>query len=56
MKHYICTGGCQGVAEKPGTCQTEGCLKHKHPLTECGCKDGKHQEVYTREKSVEDHE
>jgi len=44
------------VAEIPGTCQTEGCPKHKQPLMVCDCRDDKHQEVYTREKSVEDHE
>lgn len=47
MTHYICTGGCQGVAQQPGTCQAEDCPKHEHPLVECNCTDGKHAEVYS---------
>lgn len=44
--HYVCTGGCGGVTDKPNaTCQAEGCPLHKHPLVPCSCKDGKHTEV-----------
>ncbi|MEK7107547.1 MAG: hypothetical protein AAB899_05175 [Patescibacteria group bacterium] len=42
MKHYICTGGCEGVSGKPGTCGAKTCPKHGKPLTECDCGDGKH--------------
>ena len=42
MKHYICTGGCEGVSEKQGVCQDETCPKHGQPLTECDCVDGGH--------------
>ncbi|MFA6365441.1 MAG: hypothetical protein WCW78_03510 [Candidatus Paceibacterota bacterium] len=42
MKHYICTGGCGGVSDKPGVCQTKICPKHGKPLEECDCTDGKH--------------
>lgn len=42
MTHYICTGGCKGVSETPGTCNAEGCAKHNHPLETCDCTDGKH--------------
>lgn len=42
--HYICTGGCEGVSEQPGTCQAQTCLKYGEPLTECSCIDGRHQE------------
>lgn len=42
MTHFICTGGCEGVSEKPGTCQAEDCEKHEQPLTECDCKEAKH--------------
>jgi len=42
MKHYICTGGCNGVSEKPGTCQALACPKNGQPLTGCDCGDGKH--------------
>lgn len=46
MKHYICTGGCQGVTEKPNaTCQAKDCSKHEHPLLPCECTDNKHTEV-----------
>jgi len=40
--HYICTGGCKGVSQTPGVCQTDGCPKHEHPLEECDCVDSKH--------------
>lgn len=42
MEHYICTGGCKGVSDKPGVCQTDGCPKHEHQLEPCGCTDSKH--------------
>ncbi|HXK38933.1 MAG TPA: hypothetical protein VJ043_02495 [Candidatus Paceibacterota bacterium] len=43
MKHHICTGGCEGVSDKPGTCQATTCPKHGKPLTECDCADAKHE-------------
>lgn len=42
MTHYICTGGCEGVSETPGTCQAVTCPKHGAPLEACDCADGKH--------------
>jgi len=42
MPHNICTGGCKGVSDTPGVCQTEGCAKHDQPLIECSCGDGNH--------------
>ena len=42
MKHYICTGGCKGVSQNEGVCQSEGCSKHNHQLVECNCTDGMH--------------
>jgi len=45
MSHYVCTGGCNGVSDTPGTCQTEGCQLHGQPLKECNCTDGKHEQV-----------
>ena len=42
MKHYLCTGGCAGASNVPGTCQAIACPKYQKPLTECGCEDGKH--------------
>ena len=42
MKHYIGTGGCEGVSDTPGTCQAKSCPKYGKPLTECDCGDAKH--------------
>jgi len=50
MPHYICTGGCQGVSDKPGVCQADSCSLHNHELKECDCADGQHQEVLQAEK------
>ena len=49
MSHYICTGGCQGVSDKPGVCQTEECSMHGHTLQECGCADGEHDGAFQEE-------
>jgi len=53
MPHYVCTGGCKGVSETPGTCQTETCPLHGHDLKECNCEDGKH-ELPTKEEAKEE--
>ncbi|MDO8469491.1 MAG: hypothetical protein Q7S84_00535 [bacterium] len=45
MKHYICHGGCGGVSETPGTCQTVACPQHQEPLEACDCLDGRHYGV-----------
>ncbi len=45
MKHYICTGTCEGVAETPGTCQASDCNRYDQPLKECGCEDGLHAQI-----------
>ncbi|MDP3941643.1 MAG: hypothetical protein Q8Q49_05035 [bacterium] len=50
MKHYICTGECEGVSDKPGTCQAESCSKFHQPLIECNCTDGKHGAVKMHEE------
>lgn len=42
MKHYICTGGCGAVSDKPGVCQAVECPNHGHAFVECNCTDGKH--------------
>ncbi|MDO8536754.1 MAG: hypothetical protein Q7R94_00720 [bacterium] len=42
MKHYICTGDCKGVSDKPGVCEAQDCPKHGKPLEECDCVGGKH--------------
>ncbi len=42
MAHYICEGTCKGVSDTPGVCNTEGCVKHQQPLSECDCTDGQH--------------
>jgi len=43
MKHYICTGGCQGESKVPGSCEALACPENGKPLTECDCNDGKHK-------------
>lgn len=53
MTHYICRGGCKGVAEVPGTCQATECLSHGKPLEPCNCRDGKHS-VAEKEDSSQD--
>ena len=42
MEHYICDGGCGGVSNKPGVCDTSGCTDFGRPLEKCSCQDGKH--------------
>ncbi|MEK9173092.1 MAG: hypothetical protein AAB594_00780 [Patescibacteria group bacterium] len=42
MEHYICRGGCEGVSDKPGTCQAEICPSYEQPLESCSCEDEKH--------------
>ncbi|MEK7464185.1 MAG: hypothetical protein AAB617_00175 [Patescibacteria group bacterium] len=42
MKHYICTGGCEGVSPEKGVCQAPDCPKNGQPLEECNCADGTH--------------
>ena len=42
MEHYICTGGCGAVVERPGVCQAMNCPKHGQPLNPCNCTDNKH--------------
>ncbi|MBI4991987.1 MAG: hypothetical protein HZB99_02105 [Candidatus Harrisonbacteria bacterium] len=41
-KHYVCTGGCEGLSDKSGVCQAEDCPDHGKSLRECGCADGSH--------------
>ncbi len=53
MKHYICTGGCDGESSKPGVCQAEGCTKEGEPLLECNCEDGAHEQTEKEEEEGE---
>ena len=54
MSHYICTGGCKGISDKPGACEAADCIKYAQPLQECNCIDGKHGEVPKEDKEVEE--
>lgn len=56
MTHYVCTGGCGGTSDTPGTCQTKDCLKYHQPLTACNCEDGAHQEALVNPNRVSDGE
>ena len=42
MTHYVCRGGCGGVLEEIGVCETEGCPNQWEMMEECDCKDGLH--------------
>jgi hypothetical protein len=52
MKHFICTGECEGVSDQPGTCQSKECSLHNQPLVECKCTDGKHKEIKANHKKL----
>jgi hypothetical protein len=56
MKHFVCDGGCQGVAADPGVCMMSSCPKHGLPLKECNCEDGKHEEVMAQSEQVKKEE
>lgn len=43
--HFVCTGGCGGVAPMEKPCETESCPMHGHNMVPCSCTDGKHQNV-----------
>jgi len=42
MTHFVCRGGCQGVADEQGNCQASDCENFGKPLVECNCEDGAH--------------
>lgn len=53
MKHFICTGSCEGEASNPGVCQAEDCKKEGEPLIECDCEDGLHKEAKKEDEDTE---
>ncbi len=52
MEHYVCTGGCAGVSDKPGVCQAKTCKKHLKPLINCTCTDSIHKEIIEDSKDL----
>lgn len=42
MSHFVCKGGCGGVSEIEGFCETDGCSNQWQSLENCDCQDGKH--------------
>jgi len=46
MAHYICTGGCGGESDDPGTCNNQSCVKYHQLLTVCHCSDSHHDEAF----------
>jgi protein PhnA len=42
MTHYVCRGGCGGMLDEIGVCETEGCAHQWQMMEECDCADGKH--------------
>ena len=53
-EHYICLGGCRGVSETPGVCQTPDCGNHNHELVKCDCTDGLHNNFKPKEEKQKD--
>lgn len=45
MMHFVCSGGCGGVANEEGVCKTSGCQKEGQPLKQCYCQDGQHRQA-----------
>jgi len=43
-KHYICTGTCGAVSEKPGACGEKKCTRYGQNFERCDCADGKHED------------
>lgn len=50
MHHFICLGGCEGVAEKEGKCQDPKCSDYQKELKHCDCTDGKHDDAFKKEE------
>ena len=42
QQHYICLGGCKGVAINEGACTDENCANYQQGLVECNCEDESH--------------
>lgn len=42
MAHYVCKGGCGGVLDEMGACETDGCVNQWMMMEECSCTDRKH--------------
>ncbi len=54
MEHYICTGGCKGVSNKPGFCQNKTCPQYQEPLEPCDCTDNAHYGAFDLGEDLED--
>ncbi len=52
MTHYVCSGSCGGVSDKPLNCQMKNCSKYNKPLIKCECSDGKHEELFESESNT----
>jgi len=46
IPHYICIAWCGLETDTPGKCRTPGCRRHRNPLTECRCQNGKHTKLH----------
>lgn len=46
IPHYVCIGSCDFVSSEAGKCLTPSCWRHRNPLTECQCKNGKHTKIF----------
>ena len=49
IDHYVCTGECKTVSEKPGICEVKDCSRRGQTLTSCTCSDNRHSEIWQKE-------
>ena len=54
MKHFVCTGDCDGESSTPGVCQSEECAKEGQTLVPCDCEDGLHEGAEDASKEEEE--
>ena len=52
VTHFVCKGGCNGLAPDAGSCQMPTCAKYNQPLESCGCIDGLHGAMPKVEESA----
>ena len=50
IKHYICTGGCGGEADKSDVCKSETCSDRGKPFKECDCSDKGHTDAINKKE------
>jgi len=56
MTHYICKGGCEGVAIAEGQCQAPTCPHFNHDLLVCECQEQEHLSKLETQNPTENNE